>query len=97
MQKSFVSQRLSEVGAFEAKNTLGSLLDRVERGEEIVITRHGKPVARLVPNLVQIGTDEVQAAFDRIRERARRHARENPGSPAFDWEEVKKLRDEGRR
>ena len=38
-----------EVGAFEAKNTLGSLLDRVERGEEIVITRRGKPVARLVP------------------------------------------------
>jgi prevent-host-death family protein len=38
-----------EVGAFEAKNTLGSLLDRVERGEEVVITRRGKPVAKLVP------------------------------------------------
>jgi prevent-host-death family protein len=85
-----------EVGAFEAKNTLGSLLDRVERGEEIVITRHGKPVARLVPNAGRAGADEVQAAFDRIRERARRLARENPGAPAFDWEEVKKLRDEGR-
>lgn len=36
------------IGAFEAKNTLGSLLDRVEKGEEIVITRHGKPVARMV-------------------------------------------------
>ncbi len=36
------------VGAFEAKNALGSLLDLVERGEEIVITRRGKPVARLV-------------------------------------------------
>ena len=34
-----------EVGAFEAKNTLGSLLDRVENGEEIVITRHGKAEA----------------------------------------------------
>lgn len=33
-----------KTGAFEAKNTLGSLLDRVERGEEIVITRHGKAV-----------------------------------------------------
>ena len=40
---------MQEIGAFEAKNTLGSLLDRVETGEEIVITRHGKPVARLVP------------------------------------------------
>ena len=36
------------IGAFEAKNNLGSLLDRVEKGEEIVITRHGKPVARMV-------------------------------------------------
>jgi prevent-host-death family protein len=86
-----------EIGAFEAKNTLGSLLDRVERGEEIVITRHGKPVARLVPNIDRAQVDEVQAAFDRIRERARRLARENPNAPAFDWEEVKKLRDEGRR
>ncbi len=86
----------AEVGAFEAKNTLGTLLDRVENGEEIVITRHGKPVARLVANVDRTGVDEVQAAFDRIRERARRLARENPGSPPFDWEEMKKLRDEGR-
>jgi prevent-host-death family protein len=87
----------SEVGAFEAKNTLGSLLDRVERGEEIVITRHGKAVARLVPEDQRSNRDQVQAAFERIRERARRYAQENPGAPAFNWEEVKKLRDEGRR
>jgi prevent-host-death family protein len=40
---------MQEVGAFEAKNRLGALLDRVEQGEEIVITRRGKPVAKLVP------------------------------------------------
>ena len=40
---------MGEVGAFEAKNRLGALLDRVEHGEEIVITRRGKPVAKLVP------------------------------------------------
>ena len=40
---------MTEVGAFEAKNKLSALLDRVEQGEEIVITRHGRPVARLVP------------------------------------------------
>ena len=39
---------MREVGAFEAKNTLGTLLDLVQQGEEVVITRHGKPVARLV-------------------------------------------------
>jgi prevent-host-death family protein len=37
------------VGAFEAKTHLSSLLERVARGEEIVITRHGKPLARLIP------------------------------------------------
>ncbi|MCX6593680.1 MAG: type II toxin-antitoxin system prevent-host-death family antitoxin [Acidobacteria bacterium] len=36
------------VGAFEAKTKLSELLDRVERGEEVLITRHGTPVARLV-------------------------------------------------
>jgi len=45
-----------EIGAFEAKNKLAMLLDRVEDGEEITITRHGKPVARLVPNSSAIDT-----------------------------------------
>lgn len=37
------------IGTFEAKNRLSELLDKVEQGEEVVITRHGKPVARLAP------------------------------------------------
>ncbi|MGB2605664.1 MAG: type II toxin-antitoxin system prevent-host-death family antitoxin [Candidatus Sulfotelmatobacter sp.] len=85
-----------EIGAFEAKNTLGRLLDRAERGEEIVITRHGTPVARLVPNDWHSNRDQAQAAFDQLRKRARQLARENPESEPFDWEEMKKLRDEGR-
>jgi prevent-host-death family protein len=88
---------MPEIGAFEAKNTLGTLLDRVEQGEEIVITRHGKPVARLVPNTGYTDQNQAQAAFERLRERARQLAREHPGRPAFDWEELKTLRDEGRR
>ena len=59
-----------EIGAFEAKNRLGMLLDRVESGEEIVITRHGKPVARLVPNATRIDKLQARAALDRIRARA---------------------------
>ena len=39
----------TEVGVFEAKTTLSQLIERVGRGESIVITRHGTPVARLVP------------------------------------------------
>lgn len=37
-----------EIGTFEAKNRFSELLDRVAKGEEVTITRHGKPVARLV-------------------------------------------------
>ena len=51
---------MREVSAFEAKNWLGALLDRVERGEEIVIIRRGKPIAKLVP---------ANAAFDRAKAR----------------------------
>jgi prevent-host-death family protein len=37
------------VGSFEAKTHLPALLDRVAKGERITITKHGKPVAQLVP------------------------------------------------
>ncbi|MCX6022395.1 MAG: type II toxin-antitoxin system prevent-host-death family antitoxin [Chloroflexi bacterium] len=50
---------MREIGAFQAKNQLGALLDEVEHGEEIVITRHGKPVARLVP--MEPGFDRAKA------------------------------------
>jgi prevent-host-death family protein len=50
------------VGAFEAKNKLGQLLDEVEQGEEIVITRRGKEIARLVP---------VNPTYSRARRRQR--------------------------
>jgi prevent-host-death family protein len=40
---------MSTVTAFEAKTRFGELLERVARGEEIIITRHDRPVARIVP------------------------------------------------
>jgi prevent-host-death family protein len=40
---------MKQVGVYEAKTHLARLLDEVERGETITITRHGRPVARLVP------------------------------------------------
>ena len=57
------------VGAFEAKNKLGTLLDLVEQGEEITITRHGKPAARLVAPTVLPGSERARQAVERIRER----------------------------
>lgn len=40
---------MESVGAYEAKTHLPRLLERVMRGESLTITRHGRPVARLVP------------------------------------------------
>jgi prevent-host-death family protein len=40
---------MTTISAFEAKTRFGDLLERVSRGEEIIITKHQKPVARLVP------------------------------------------------
>ncbi len=80
-----------QVGAFEAKNTLGSLLDRVERGEEVLITRHGKPVAQLVRPRETFDRAAADAAYARMRARA-----QSLQMGPFDWEDYKKLRDEGR-
>lgn len=55
-----------EIGAFEAKNTLGSLLDLVEQGEEVVITRRGKPVARLVRETGVVDRDKARQAVATI-------------------------------
>jgi prevent-host-death family protein len=49
-----------DVALYDAKNRLSALLDRVEKGEEITITRRGKPVAKLVP---------AKPAFDREKAR----------------------------
>jgi prevent-host-death family protein len=42
-------ERTSIVGAYDAKTHFSEILERVEDGEEVTITRHGAPVARLVP------------------------------------------------
>jgi prevent-host-death family protein len=39
----------ASVGAFEAKNRFSELLERVNRGAEVVITKHDRPVAKLIP------------------------------------------------
>ena len=40
---------MNEIGAYEAKTHLSELLERVRRGERFTITKHGAPVAELVP------------------------------------------------
>ena len=69
---------MAKVSAFEAKTHFGELLDRVSRGEEVVITRHDKPVARLVPEGAQ-RLDDVRRTVEGLRElqqRIRRRSKE---------------------
>jgi len=68
---------MAKVSAFEAKTHFGELLDRVSKGEEVVITRHDRPVARLVPEGAQ-RLDDVRRAVAGLRElqqRIRRRSR----------------------
>ena len=75
------------VGAFDAKTHLSSLLNRVAEGEEILITRRGIPVARLVP----AEEADRQDVADAIREL--RSIRDGVTLGDLDWRD---LRDEGR-
>lgn len=57
---------MREVGIFEAKNKLSELVDQVERGAEITITRRGKPVAKLTPTDVGFDREKAKRAIEGI-------------------------------
>lgn len=78
---------MDTIGAFEAKTHLSALLERVARGESFTITRHGKPVAQLVP-AQQRDPERTKAAIRRMKEIA---AGQTLGG---DWRE---FRDAGRK
>lgn len=79
---------MATIGAFEAKTHFASLLERAAKGEEIVITRHGTPVAKLVP----LSADN----RERRREAIRRLKEFSKGQTLGDLT-IRELRDEGRR
>lgn len=85
------------IGLFEAKTHLSELVARAERGEEVIITRHNKPVAKLVPITTEISPElyrkrlEILAELQAVgRDIAAR------GGP-ITVEEILSWRDEGRR
>jgi prevent-host-death family protein len=86
-------QTAVSVGAYDAKSRLSELLDRVENGEQIVITRHGKPVARLVPEGGHNVADALAAVDELTRLRKELAARGVRVTQA----EIRAMRDEGRR
>jgi prevent-host-death family protein len=84
---------MKHVGIFEAKTHLSNLVDEVAKGGEVVITRHGKPVAKLV-RAEERHTPEAIArrrqAIATLREMARRRGQRIP------HEEIKSWIEEGR-
>jgi prevent-host-death family protein len=77
-----------QIGAFEAKNRLSELLQLVENGEEVTITRHGKPVAKLVP-ASQYDPARVKRAVEELKEMRKKHR--------LDGITIKDLINEGRK
>lgn len=76
------------VGAFEAKTHFSALLDKVEKGEQIIITKHGHPVAKLMP-AGNSDREQSKEAIKRMKAFGQKHT-----LGKIDW---KILRDEGRR
>jgi len=87
---------MASVTAFEAKTRFGKLLERVTRGEEIVITRHEKPVARIVPE-GRSTLDEVRVAAARLRGLRHRIAKRRGNKPPLTHAQIARLIQEGRR
>src|SRR3954467_6230960 len=80
------------VGAYEAKTHLPQLLDRVEGGETITITRHGKPVAKLVPASGETAKPDVKKAVEKMKRFRQEHGPTlGPGLT------IRELIEEGRR
>jgi prevent-host-death family protein len=78
---------MKQVGVYEAKTQLPRLLDEVEQGETITITRHGRPIARVVP--IRGRQRSVHEAIAAIREFRKGHR--------LDGITVRELIEEGRR
>jgi prevent-host-death family protein len=79
---------MQAIGAFEAKTHFSALLERVEKGEQIIITKHGHPVAKLIPT-TQVHEAQVREAIKELKKFSKRHS-----LGGLDW---KTLRDEGKR
>jgi prevent-host-death family protein len=61
-----MATQMPEIGAYDAKTHLPKLLERVQRGERFVITKHGKPVAELGPVTAR-DPEAIRKALERIK------------------------------
>lgn len=79
---------MQSIGAFQAKTHFSALLEQVEKGEHIIITKHGHPIAKLVP-----ATESNPARVHNAIQRLQQFSQTNQLG-GLNW---KDLRDEGRR
>ncbi len=86
----------TSVTALEAKTRFGKLLDRVSQGEEVVVTRHDKPVARIIPE-GRASQRAVRAAVTGLRELRASITKRRRGKPRVTATRIKTLIEEGRR
>ncbi len=87
---------MGQISAFDAKTRFGELLDRVANGEEIIITRHDKPVARIIPE-GRNSREEIHAAIAGLRHLRQQIARRNAGKAKLTARDIKSFIEEGRR
>lgn len=76
------------VGAFEAKTHFSALLEKVEKGENIIITKHGHPIAKLLPAKT-VDREQIRKTIEQLKK-----FRQSNKMGGLDW---KALRDEGRK
>lgn len=81
------------ISSHEAKTRFGDLLKRVEKGEELIITRHDMPVARIVP-AQQSSKPELEVLFRRITAERSANPLNQKGNPKIS---IRQLIDEGRK
>ena len=86
---------MSTVTAFEAKTRFGELLNRVVSGEEVIITRHDKPVARMVPEGRQ-SLESVRQAVAGLQELQKQILNRSKGKAKLSDAEVRAAIEEGR-
>jgi antitoxin (DNA-binding transcriptional repressor) of toxin-antitoxin stability system len=87
---------MARMTAFEAKTRFGELLHRVETGEEIVITRHDRPVARVVREGAP-SSDVVKRSVEQLHQLRQQIHRRTRGKAALSAKEVRDAIEHGRR
>ena len=87
---------MATISAFDAKTRFGELLDRVVSGEEIVITRHDQPVARIVPE-GRPSLEDVRGAVAGLRNLQQEISRSPSAKRKLTWKRFKSFVEEGRK